>query len=202
MGVPDIAAQIPGQLSGNSAEVESDMSEILGPSHSHAEQALVQEHQQTVSDAQAGHTASAEPYQLPAEDISGLEEDGANGMTEQPMTPTSEHAGNQLSTSSQQQAEAEAPAGAEADAEAAPFAQATFVVPTENWKHLQSVPLATTAAEIKHSLCSNWSIAESALSVKYNKKELKNHESLASCGIQVCASSCCAWHVCKQAFQD
>lgn len=62
---------------------------------------------------------------------------------------------------------------------------ATFVVPTENWKHLQIVPLATTAAEIKHSLCSNWNIAESALSVKYNKQELQDARTLASCGIQV-----------------
>lgn len=65
-----------------------------------------------------------------------------------------------------------------------PIAHATFVVPTENWKHLQMVPLATTAAEIKHSLCSNWNIAESALSVKYHKQELQDAQSLASCGIQ------------------
>ncbi len=71
------------------------------------------------------------------------------------------------------------------EAEAAPFAHATFVVPTENWKHLQIVPLATTAAEIKHSLCSNWNIAETALSVKYNRQELQDNQSLASCGIQV-----------------
>ncbi|DBA79120.1 hypothetical protein WJX77_008342 [Trebouxia sp. C0004] len=68
--------------------------------------------------------------------------------------------------------------------EATPFAHATFVVPTENWKHLQIVPLATTAAEIKHSLCSNWNIAETALSVKYNRQELQDTQSLASCGIQ------------------
>ena len=69
--------------------------------------------------------------------------------------------------------------------EAEPCAHATFVVPTENWKHLQIVPLATTAAEIKHSLCSNWNIAETALSVKYNRQELQDNQSLASCGIQV-----------------
>ena len=74
------------------------------------------------------------------------------------------------------------------EAEAAPFAHATFVVPTENWKHLQIVPLATTAAEIKHSLCSNWNIAETALSVKYNRQELQDSQSLASCGIQVISS--------------
>lgn len=72
--------------------------------------------------------------------------------------------------------------------EATPFAHATFVVPTENWKHLQIVPLATTAAEIKHSLCSNWNIAETALSVKYNRQELQDNQSLASCGIQVTSS--------------
>ena len=70
------------------------------------------------------------------------------------------------------------------EGDAAPVVHATFVVPTENWKHMQMVPLATTAAEIKHSLCSNWNIAESALSVKYNKQELQDGQSLASCGIQ------------------
>ncbi|KAL0034540.1 hypothetical protein WJX79_007550 [Trebouxia sp. C0005] len=55
---------------------------------------------------------------------------------------------------------------------------------SENWKHLQIVPLATTAAEIKHSLCSNWNIAETALSVKYNRHVLQDNQSLATCGIQ------------------
>ena len=75
--------------------------------------------------------------------------------------------------------------GQQPEEQAAPFVHATFVVPTENWKHLQMVPLATTAAEIKHSLCSNWNIAESALSVKYNKLEIQDSQSLASCGIEV-----------------
>ena len=77
------------------------------------------------------------------------------------------------------------PSGQEQESEVAPYAHATFVVPTENWKHLQIVPLATTAAEIKHSLCSNWNIAETALSVRYNRHVLKDDQSLASCGIQV-----------------
>lgn len=76
-------------------------------------------------------------------------------------------------------------ASGEQEAGSPPVVHATFVVPTENWKHLQIVPLATTAAEIKHSLCSNWNIAESALSVKYNKQELQDAQTLASCGIQV-----------------
>ena len=75
-------------------------------------------------------------------------------------------------------------ASGEQEGSAAPVVHATFVVPTENWKHMQMVPLATTAAEIKHSLCSNWNIAESALSVKYNKQELQDAQSLAGCGIQ------------------
>ena len=81
----------------------------------------------------------------------------------------------------------------------AAFVHATFVVPTENWKHMQMVPLATTAAEIKHSLCSNWNIAESALSVKYNKQELQDAQSLASCGIQASprSFSSCLWFLCK-----
>ena len=78
----------------------------------------------------------------------------------------------------------------EQEGSAAPVVHATFVVPTENWKHMQMVPLATTAAEIKHSLCSNWNIAESALSVKYNKQELQDAQSLASCGIQASLLSC------------
>lgn len=65
------------------------------------------------------------------------------------------------------------------------FANATFTVPTEKWDHQQSVPLATTAAEIKHRLCSNWNIAETALSVKLAGRELQDAESLSSCGIQV-----------------
>ena len=75
-------------------------------------------------------------------------------------------------------------ASGEQEGDTAPVMHATFVVPTEKWKHMQMVPLATTAAEIKHSLCSNWNIAESALSVKYNKQELQDAQSLASCGIQ------------------
>ena len=65
------------------------------------------------------------------------------------------------------------------------FANTTFTVPTEKWQHQQSVPLGTTAAEIKHSLCSNWNIPETALSVKHAGRELKDSESLSSCGIQV-----------------
>lgn len=75
-------------------------------------------------------------------------------------------------------------ASGQQEGDTTPSAHATFVVPTENWKHLQIVPLATTAAEIKHSLCSNWNIAESALSVKYHRQELQDSQSLASCGIQ------------------
>lgn len=85
-------------------------------------------------------------------------------------------------------------ASAVADAMESPplgFANTTFTVPTEKWQHQQSVPLATTAAEIKHSLCSNWNIAETALSVKYADQEMQDAESLHSCGIQVLVNPPC-----------
>lgn len=72
------------------------------------------------------------------------------------------------------------------------FANTTFTVPTEKWQHQQAVPLGTTAAEIKHSLCSNWNITENALSVKYAGREMQDAESLSNCGIQVVLHPFCS----------
>ena len=74
------------------------------------------------------------------------------------------------------------------------FANTTFAVPTEKWRHQQAVPLGTTAAEIKHSLCSNWNIPETALSVKYAGRELVDSESLSSCGVRVRIASHTKYH--------
>ena len=160
--------------------MQADVSEILAPSPSMAllhsqrpeseadsPQADVQP-EQPVSRFQESESAEyevADTSQVNSNEAQTI--NGGSTVTEQPLPAE------------------DAPAAlGQQEGVAAPVVHATFVVPTENWKHMQMVPLATTAAEIKHSLCSNWNIAESALSVKYNKQELQDAQSLASCGIQ------------------
>ena len=160
--------------------VEADTSGILASSHS------VQEGN-AASDMQLGEqelqSQTTQPAVEQAPDASSAA--AATSLPdEQTALPSSPE---QLPSSAVQAVENE-PSVSGQEAEAAQFAHATFVVPTENWKHLQIVPLATTAAEIKHSLCSNWNIAATALSVKYNRQELQDSQSLASCGIQVISS--------------
>ncbi len=161
-------------------EVEADTSGILASSH------IVQEGD-AASDMQLGEhemqSQATQPAVEQAPDASSAA--AATSLPdEQTALPSSPE---QLPSSAVQAVENE-PSVSGQEAEAAQFAHATFVVPTENWKHLQIVPLATTAAEIKHSLCSNWNIAATALSVKYNRQELQDSQSLASCGIQVISS--------------
>ena len=137
---------------------------------------------------------STEPDGLPEkpsspEAAAGLAEDVAAGSQDAASTKTA----NNVSTDAIVDAATVASSAAAVDAQAVPkpetplpgFANATFTVPTEKWQHQQSVPLATTAAEIKHSLCSNWNIAETALSVRFDGQELQDSQSLSSCGIQV-----------------
>ena len=157
--------------------VEADTSGILASSHS------VQEGN-AASDMQLGEqelqSQTTQPAVEQAPDASS-----AAAATSHPDEQTALPSSPEQLPSSAVQAVQDEPSVFGQEAEAVPFAHATFVVPTENWKHLQIVPLATTAAEIKHSLCSNWNIAETALSVKYNRQELQDNQSLATCGIQV-----------------
>ena len=186
------SAEAVGPLDGQPEQqtVQADMSEILAPSQDRQEEAVTdvqlgQQDTQTLASNQIAVTAQV-AVEVPA----------AGALAE--PTPHSEESVGTADTSAESQPDTAVQAvhdeptvagqGQEHEAEA-PFANATFVVPTENWKHLQIVPLATTAAEIKHSLCSNWNITESALSVKYNRQELQDNQSLASCGIQVCVAS-------------
>ena len=137
---------------------------------------------------------STEPDGLPdkpslPEAAADLAADVAAGTQDAASTETA----NNVSIDAVVDAATAANSAAAADAQGAPqaenplpgFANATFTVPTEKWQHQQSVPLATTAAEIKHSLCSNWNIAETALSVRFDGQELQDSQSLSSCGIQV-----------------
>ena len=178
----EAVSEVPAETSRISTEptMETDQSEILASSSSHAEQPCVLSSDQTEQEAHGAQSQS----DMSAFDSMVAEADVQ--PTASPDTAAEQHA-EPADQSAQQPSPA--PPSEQMDAEVVPFAHATFVVPTENWKHLQIVPLATTAAEIKHSLCSNWSISESALSVKYNRQELKDHQSLASCGIQVCSAS-------------
>ena len=157
--------------------MEADQSEILASSSSHAEQPYALSSKQEAHGSQPQSDVSALDGMVAESDVQPTT--GPDTAAEKHLEPADQSPHHPSPSSPSEQM----------DAEVVPFAHATFVVPTENWKHLQIVPLATTAAEIKHSLCSNWSISESALSVKYNRQELKDHQSLASCGIQVCAGS-------------
>ncbi len=156
--------------------VEADTSGILASSHSVQEGDAASDMQLGEHDLQSQATQPA-VEQAPSASAAAA----ATSPNEETALPS---LSEQLPSSAVQPVPDE-PSVSGQEAEAAPFAHATFVVPTENWKHLQIVPLATTAAEIKHSLCSNWNIAETALSVKYNRQELQDNQSLASCGIQV-----------------
>ena len=147
--------------------VEADTSEILGPSQHDVPGEIGQSAHQEGQDIALDRTAVTDQ----AEAV-GVPSNSANAAAVEP----------ELAVSAGQPPQNEPALSGQ---EEAAFAHATFIVPTENWKHLQSVPLATTAAEIKQSLCSNWNIAETALSVKYNQQELHDNQSLHSCGIQV-----------------
>lgn len=157
--------------------VAADTSGILASSHSEQEG-------NAASDKQLGEQELQNQATQPAVEQAPDASSGA-AATSHPDEPTALPSLPEQLPSSAVQAVQDEPSVSGQEAEAAPFAHATFVVPTENWKHLQIVPLATTAAEIKHSLCSNWNIAETALSVKYNRHVLQDNQSLATCGIQV-----------------
>lgn len=163
--------------------IQADVSEILVPSSTMALLHSRRPRSGTdapMTDVQPGQSASPtmQIEEQPAE--GGADEIAQISSTEAPATTSGD-----ITVAEQLVPDKDVPAASgQQEGDAAPFAHATFVVPTENWKHLQMVPLATTAAEIKHSLCSNWNIAESALSVKYNRQELQDAQSLASCGIQ------------------
>ncbi|KAA6423097.1 MAG: IQ and ubiquitin-like domain-containing [Trebouxia sp. A1-2] len=156
--------------------VAADTSGILASSHSEQEG-------NAASDKQLGEQELQNQATQPAVEQAPDASSGA-AATSHPDEPTALPSLPEQLPSSAVQAVQDEPSVSGQEAEAAPFAHATFVVPTENWKHLQIVPLATTAAEIKHSLCSNWNIAETALSVKYNRHVLQDNQSLATCGIQ------------------
>ena len=163
--------------------IQADISEILAPSPSmtllHSQRAGLGT-EAPATDVQLDRPAS--PTQQTEQPVEGEEADTAQVSSTEATATTGDSsvaAAEQVSPAEDALAASEKQEGG-----TAPVVHATFVVPTENWKHSQMVPLATTAAEIKHSLCSNWNIAESALSVKYNKQELQDAQSLASCGIQ------------------
>ena len=162
--------------------IDADASEVLAPSQSMA--LLHTQSQATTVEASQADVQLVEPIS-PAQQLSQPAEAEIADLVEASLTDTTAMKHIYVAASGTPPAQDAASASGELQEEgAAPFAHATFVVPTENWKHLQMVPLVTTAAEIKHSLCSNWNIAESALSVKYNKQEIQDAQSLASCGIQ------------------
>ena len=165
--------------------IQADESEILAPSQSMAllhSQSQGRTAEAASSDLQSDEAASAVQSEEPLAEAANAD---ATGNAEASLTDAADVRSADSAAAGQQVAkDAPTVSGQQQEDTAAPFAHATFVVPTENWKHMQMVPLLTTAAEIKHSLCSNWNIAESALSVKYQKQEIQDGQSLASCGIQ------------------
>ncbi len=176
-----------GQRQPEQQSIEADVSEILVPSQSQREDSAADVQVFQPEDQSHGAYPATVAAQSVVAAQTGIPQEGAE---------TANVAAEQLPSSAVQPTSDEpSVSGQEQKAEAA-FAHATFVVPTENWKHLQIVPLATTAAEIKHSLCSNWNISETALSVKYNRQELKDNQSLASCGIQVWTAPPCSCSAC------
>ena len=177
------AAASEAELSAQSQHsINADVSEILAPSQSMA--VLHTPSQVTIAEASQADVQLVEPI-APAQQLCQPAQAETTDLAEASLTDTSAIKVAESAASENLAAQDAVSVSGELQEEgAAPFAHATFVVPTENWKHLQMVPLVTTAAEIKHSLCSNWNIAESALSVKYNKQEIQDAQSLSSCGIQ------------------
>lgn len=162
--------------------MQADASEILVPSPS---MALL--HSQRPDSASDGRQADVQLEQpvSPVQEVTPAEGEVADAAQVSSTEAQANTSGDNIVAEQVLPAQDAPAASGEQEGGSPPVVHATFVVPTENWKHLQIVPLATTAAEIKHSLCSNWNIAESALSVKYNKQELQDAQTLASCGIQV-----------------
>lgn len=172
--------------------IQADISEILAPSRSMV--LLHDQHQVAGTTVSQPDLQLIEPVNPTQQDVQSAEadiSDAAQASTNEAPVRTD---ADSTATEQAPIQDATSPSGLQQEESAASFAHATFVVPTENWKHLQMVPLVTTAAEIKHSLCSNWNIAETALSVKYNKQDIQDSQSLASCGIQA-RLSCSYLHI-------
>ena len=178
-----VSANPSGVLSAQSEQsMQADASEILVPSPSMA--LLHSQRPEPDSDRPQADMQPEQPV-IPMQESIPAEGEVADAAAVSSTEAQANTGGDNIAAEQLSPAQDAPVVSEEQEAGSPPVVHATFVVPTENWKHLQIVQLATTAAEIKHSLCSNWNIAESALSVKYNKQELQDAQTLASCGIQV-----------------